>query len=94
MNAIKFTEEDMYDAYDSLLYKGVKPVCISLKTSSRERYKQADLEAMGIAVFDGGHPETLKEQNYAFVVKNPGIPYRYPAATVPWSPGQRCWARR
>lgn len=43
-----FKEEDMFDAYDSLLYKGVKPVCISLKTSSRERYKQADLEAMAL----------------------------------------------
>lgn len=37
-----------------------------------------DLEAYGIAVYDGGHPESLKEEDYAFIVKNPGIPYRAP----------------
>ena len=47
-------------------------------TDMNEVSAKADLEAMGIAVFDGGHPETLKEQNYVFVVKNPGIPYHAP----------------
>lgn len=47
-------------------------------TDMKEVSAKADLEAMGIAVFDGGHPETLKEQNYVFVVKNPGIPYHAP----------------
>ncbi|MFV0380614.1 MAG: UDP-N-acetylmuramoyl-L-alanine--D-glutamate ligase [Breznakia sp.] len=32
----------------------------------------------GIHVEDGGHPQYLKEQTYAFVVKNPGIPYDVP----------------
>lgn len=32
----------------------------------------------GIEVYDQGHPEMLKEMDYAFVVKNPGIPYRVP----------------
>lgn len=36
------------------------------------------LEAQGIEVYDNGHPEELKERDYKFVVKNPGIPYRAP----------------
>ncbi len=32
----------------------------------------------GIDVVDGGHPDSLKHEDYAFVVKNPGIPYRVP----------------
>lgn len=37
-----------------------------------------DLEACGIQVFDEGHPEALKEVDYDFIVKNPGIPYHAP----------------
>lgn len=36
------------------------------------------LEALGIHVYDGGHPEVLKTYTYAFIVKNPGIPYTVP----------------
>lgn len=31
-----------------------------------------------ITVYDEGHPEFLKDQKYAFIVKNPGIPYTAP----------------
>ena len=34
------------------------------------------MNALGVHVFDQGHPDALKEISYAFVVKNPGIPYR------------------
>lgn len=34
--------------FDTLLYSEEKPVCLSLKTSLRERYKQADLEAIAL----------------------------------------------
>ena len=37
-----------------------------------------ELEALGIAVYDNGHPDFLKEQDYEFIVKNPGIPYHAP----------------
>ncbi len=37
-----------------------------------------ELEAEGIEVYDNGHPDFLKEKDYAFIVKNPGIPYRAP----------------
>lgn len=37
-----------------------------------------ELYTLGIHVFDEGHPEHLKENDYAFVVKNPGIPYHTP----------------
>lgn len=40
--------------------------------------QKESLEQLGIEVYDNGHPEFLKEQDYAFVVKNPGIPYRAP----------------
>lgn len=47
-------------------------------TDMKEVAQKAELKAMGIAVYDGGHPDTLKEKTYAFVVKNPGIPYHAP----------------
>lgn len=36
------------------------------------------LVAQGIEVYDGGHPEFLKNTSYDFVVKNPGIKYTTP----------------
>lgn len=47
-------------------------------TDMQEIPEKEELEACGIEVFDKGHPESLKEREYAFVVKNPGIPYRAP----------------
>ncbi|MGM9948228.1 UDP-N-acetylmuramoyl-L-alanine--D-glutamate ligase [Floccifex sp.] len=35
-----------------------------------------ELIEMGIHVFDNGHPDCLKDIDFEFVVKNPGIPYR------------------
>lgn len=32
----------------------------------------------GVQVYDGGHPEHLKEFDFDFIVKNPGIPYHAP----------------
>ena len=37
-----------------------------------------ELEALGITVLENGHPDYLKNTNYAFVVKNPGIKYTVP----------------
>ncbi len=34
--------------FDTILYSKERPVCLSLKTSLRERYKQADLEAIAL----------------------------------------------
>lgn len=36
------------------------------------------LEMDGIRVYDGGHPDFLKNNNYDRIVKNPGIPYSVP----------------
>lgn len=47
-------------------------------TDMKEVNAKAELEALGICVADGGHPESLKDVDYAFVVKNPGIPYHVP----------------
>ena len=47
-------------------------------TDAKKVTNKQELEKLGIAVYDGGHPEVLKEINYAFIVKNPGIPYTVP----------------
>lgn len=44
-------------------------------TDQKEVLNKKELEEKGIHVYDCGHPEFLKELEYAFVVKNPGIPY-------------------
>lgn len=47
-------------------------------TDSNEVKEKMDLETLGIEVVDNGHPDWLLENDYPFVVKNPGIPYRVP----------------
>lgn len=47
-------------------------------TDANEIKDKKALEALGIHVYDGGHSEVLKTYQYAFVVKNPGIPYTVP----------------
>jgi len=37
--------------------------------------EKAELIELGIKVYDNGHPEELKNTEWSFVVKNPGIPY-------------------
>jgi len=37
-----FKKDDFLDDKGSVLYEGVIPICISLKTSQRERYKETD----------------------------------------------------
>jgi len=37
--------------------------------------EKAELIELGIKVYDNGHPEELKNKEWSFVVKNPGIPY-------------------
>ncbi len=49
-----------------------------LLTDQKEIPQKGDLESLGIEVYDKGHPEFLKEKEYAFLVKNPGIPYTAP----------------
>lgn len=40
--------------------------------------ERKELQALDIHVFEKGHPEELKREDYAFVVKNPGIKYTVP----------------
>ena len=44
-------------------------------TDSQKLKEKETLEALGIQVVDGGHPDWLKEKEWIFIVKNPGIPY-------------------
>lgn len=39
---------------------------------------KVELETLGIRVFEKGHPDHLKNTDYDFVVKNPGIKYTVP----------------
>lgn len=52
--------------------------CSVILTDMKEIENKNELEALGIEVYDQGHPEFLKEKDYDFIVKNPGIPYRAP----------------
>lgn len=47
-------------------------------TDQNEIGNKEELKQLGIEVFENGHPDCLKECDYAFVVKNPGIPYHAP----------------
>ncbi len=47
-------------------------------TDSKPLADKEKLEAEGIKVYDGGHPDFLKDQEYSFIVKNPGIKYSVP----------------
>ncbi|MDD7281181.1 UDP-N-acetylmuramoyl-L-alanine--D-glutamate ligase [Floccifex sp.] len=52
--------------------KGYEVLLTDMKTVEQK----AELEQLGIKVYDEGHPDFLKNTDYEFVVKNPGIPYR------------------
>ena len=54
--------------------KGYEVILTDMKAVS-ELY---ELEQLGIQVYDQGHPEFLKDFDYEFIVKNPGIPYHAP----------------
>ncbi len=43
-------------------------------TDLKEVKEKAELEALGIHVYDNGHPDFLKDIGYDLIVKNPGIP--------------------
>lgn len=47
-------------------------------TDMKEVENKAEMHELGIKVYDGGHPDLLKEVNWDFIVKNPGIPYHAP----------------
>ena len=47
-------------------------------TDMKEITQKQELLDLGIQVYDNGHPESLKRDDYAFVVKNPGIKYTVP----------------
>lgn len=47
-------------------------------TDMNEIKEKEELINMGMEVFEKGHPETLKNKEWAFVVKNPGIRYTVP----------------
>ena len=47
-------------------------------TDIRAISEKDELEKEGISVYDGGHPDFLKDEDWSFIVKNPGIPYSNP----------------
>lgn len=49
-----------------------------LLTDAKAINNKKELEDLGIKVYDNGHPDFLKDQDYDFIVKNPGIKYNTP----------------
>ncbi len=47
-------------------------------TDARKIEEKKELEEAGIKVYDEGHPDFLKDLEYEFIVKNPGIRYTVP----------------
>jgi len=47
-------------------------------TDTKAIPEKDELTALGIKVYEGGHPEALKQLRYDRIVKNPGIPYDAP----------------
>ncbi len=47
-------------------------------TDMKDIKEKEELVSLGIEVFENGHPEQLKRDDYEFVVKNPGIKYTVP----------------
>ena len=51
----------------------------------------AELQAQGIEVIGGGHPENLLDRKFDFIVKNPGIPYSNPLIEKAVQQGLSIW---
>lgn len=47
-------------------------------TDMKEISEKEELISCGIEVYENGHPDSLKRDDYSFVVKNPGIKYTVP----------------
>jgi len=61
--AVRFLNKYGYDVY---------------LTDAKILPNRQQLIASGVKVYDGGHPDILREIDFAFVVKNPGIRYTMP----------------
>lgn len=53
-------------------------VVVNDRSSLAEDSRAQELQTLGIAVVDGGHPLSLLTDDLALIVKNPGIPYSNP----------------
>ncbi|MCL6604124.1 MAG: UDP-N-acetylmuramoyl-L-alanine--D-glutamate ligase [Paenibacillus sp.] len=53
-------------------------VTVNDKKERDQSPEASELEALGISVICGGHPEGLIHEGVALIVKNPGIPYSVP----------------
>ncbi len=58
-------------------------------TDSKILDNREELEAEGVHVYDGGHPDELLQQDYQLVIKNPGIKYTTPFVKKVRSKGYR-----
>ena len=54
----------------------VRHGCAVTLTDSREVKEKAELGSWDVRVADGGHPDWLLQEEWSYIVKNPGIPYR------------------
>lgn len=61
-----------------VLYEAGALVTVNDRKEREECPEASELEALGISVICGGHPEGLIHQGVSLLVKNPGIPYQVP----------------
>lgn len=61
-----------------VLHDAGAKVTVNDKKEREECPEASELEALGISVICGGHPEGLIHQGVSLLVKNPGIPYHVP----------------
>jgi UDP-N-acetylmuramoylalanine--D-glutamate ligase len=65
-------------AVAKLLHRFGAHVVVNDRKPREEAAEAAELEALGITVITGHHPDDLIHKGVALVVKNPGIPYESP----------------
>ncbi|MGM1046525.1 MAG: UDP-N-acetylmuramoyl-L-alanine--D-glutamate ligase [Bacillota bacterium] len=61
-----------------VMYNAGALVTVNDKKEREECPEASEIEALGISVVCGGHPEGLIHQGVSLLVKNPGIPYHVP----------------
>lgn len=59
-----------------VLYRAGANVIVNDKKDREQCPEASELEALGISVVCGGHPDDLIHSDVKLVVKNPGIPYQ------------------
>ncbi len=64
---------------------------VTVNDMAKKSEREEALEALGIQVICGGHPQEVIESTYDLIVKNPGIPYKNPVLQSALEKGTPIW---